>query len=107
MLEEPRTVSLMHPSAGRLDVKVGKFDLQVGLAGMLRGPDSFAVLPDVVARVERGDWLPLALASSQYRSGEGIHGMKVAMDCASGADKAWNDRIAKGTDHVPGGLADL
>jgi pimeloyl-ACP methyl ester carboxylesterase len=94
--EEPRTVTVTIPESGEaVDVRLGAFELQYVLASMLGGPDSFAVLPDMIARLERGDWIPLALASAQGRMGEGIHGMSLAMDCASGASAARVQRIAR------------
>lgn len=93
---EPRTVRLTNPVTGEeADVRVGAFDLQVGLSRMLRGPSTFSVMPDLVARLEQGDWTALALASAQGRNGEGIHGMSLAMDCASGASAERMERIAR------------
>lgn len=86
LADQPVTVALIHPTTRRASqVTVGPFDLQVAVAGMLRGPESFRTLPDLVARLEGGDFVPLALASSQMRIGRGFDMMGLAMDCASGA----------------------
>jgi pimeloyl-ACP methyl ester carboxylesterase len=93
---DPQAVRLAHPETGEVtDVRVGAFDLQYVLAGMLSGPDTFAAMPDLIARLERGDWTALALASAMGRTGEGLHGMPLAMDCASGASAARMERIAR------------
>ena len=93
---EPQTVQLTHPMHDMtFDVTVGKFDFQLALAGMLRGPSTFASMPDAISRLEQGDWTELALASAQERTGEGIHGMSAAMDCASGATAEWLARIER------------
>ena len=92
--EEPVTVELQHPLTGvTMRVGVGKLDLQIALAGMLRGPAEFAALPDSVARMERGDWTGLALASAGQRMSRVSDGMAIAMDCASGQSRAWAERI--------------
>lgn len=93
---EPVTVEVVEPRMGAtMRITVGKFDLQLALANMLRGPEQFAAMPDAVARVDQGDYLELALAMAQRRMGEGVHSMSAAMDCASGASREWLDRIAR------------
>lgn len=93
---KPRSVHLTHPLNGEeMEVRVGKFDLQFAISNMLRGPSSFSSMPDAIARIANGDWTVLALASAQARIGEGLHGMSLAMDCASGAGKEWRERIAQ------------
>ncbi len=93
--KDPPTVSLTHPANGMTSpISVGKFELQVAFAGMLRGPESFAGLPDIVSRLENGDWTLLALAAAQHKFGNAGNGMSLAMDCASGASKPWLERIA-------------
>lgn len=93
---EPQTVSLTHPMNGQtFPVQVGKGDLQVALAGMLRGPADFAGMPDFVYRLERGDWTALALGAGQQRIGEMWNMMSAAMDCASGMSADWGRRIAE------------
>ena len=93
---KPRSVRLTDPRSGtEMNVAVGKFDLQLAVAGSLRGPSTFSLIPDAVARIENGDWTVLALSSLQHRTGEGIHGMSLAMDCSSGADRSWTERIAR------------
>lgn len=96
LAREPQQVALPEPrTGGRVTVSLGPLDLRVALAGMLRGPASFASMPDLVARLEAGDWVPLALFSMSSRSGSGYSAMSWAMDCASGATSARLDRIAK------------
>ncbi|MDX1643025.1 MAG: alpha/beta fold hydrolase [Thermoanaerobaculia bacterium] len=93
--EEPVTVSLTDPRSGMVvGIGVGPLDLQAALAGMLRGPDSFAPMPDLVHRLEEGDWTALALLSAGRRMGQIWPMMSLAMDCASGATEARLERIA-------------
>lgn len=90
---EPVTVTLVHPMAGQaIAVQVGPLDLQSVLAEMLQGPETFAGLPDFVARLESGDWTALALLASRFRAGILPSAMSVAMDCASGAS---GDHLAR------------
>jgi pimeloyl-ACP methyl ester carboxylesterase len=85
---EPQVVTLTHPQNGlTAQIKVGKFDLQYALAGMLVGPETFAGMPDFISRLEQGDWTALALLTAQNRIGETPNAMSIAMDCASGANK--------------------
>ncbi|HVS29824.1 MAG TPA: alpha/beta fold hydrolase [Thermoanaerobaculia bacterium] len=92
----PKTVSLTHPINGMTaDFVLGKFDLQVALAGMLTGPDSFAVMPDFISRVESGDWTALGLAAGPRRFGSPGSAMAVAMDCSSGISVGRRQRIAE------------
>lgn len=91
----PRRVRLTHPTrGGEIEIELGVFDLQAVLVNLLRGPSTFSRLPDLVFRLEQGDWTALALESGRRRSGEGIHSMTAAMDCASGASRSWKERIA-------------
>jgi pimeloyl-ACP methyl ester carboxylesterase len=92
----PKRVPLVHPMNGqRLDVVVGKLDLQVLLAQFLTSPETFSGFPDLISRVERGDWAALALLAARQRAGEAPRAMPVAMDCASGASAARRKRIAE------------
>ena len=92
----PKHVPLVNPMNGaKIDMAVGKLDLQVVLSQMLTGPDTFSVLPDLVSRLERGDWTALALMAARTRFGEAPKAMPVAMDCASGATAARRRRIAE------------
>lgn len=92
----PVTVSMTHPQSGQtFPVTFGPFDLQVVVANMLANPESFAPLPDLLARLQEGDWLALGLAAARGRFGEIESGMPFAMDCASGASDAWTARIAR------------
>jgi pimeloyl-ACP methyl ester carboxylesterase len=92
----PKRVALVHPMNGeKLEVVVGKLDLQIVVSQMLTGPETFSVLPDLVSRLERGDWPALALMAARQRAGEAPRAMPVAMDCASGASEARRKRIAE------------
>ncbi len=92
----PKRVPLVHPMNGqKLDVVVGKLDLQVLVSQLLTSPETFSGLPDLVSRLERGDWTALALLAARQRSGEAPRAMPVAMDCASGASEARRKRIAE------------
>jgi pimeloyl-ACP methyl ester carboxylesterase len=92
---KPQTVTLVDPrSRKNVALTVGKLDLQVVIAQSLTGPESFAGLPDLMARLEQGDWTALALASGRLRFGRLPSAMSVAMDCASGASAARRKQIA-------------
>jgi pimeloyl-ACP methyl ester carboxylesterase len=84
----PKKVMLAHPSGMSAEIALGKLDLQSVLANMLQGPESFAAMPDLVGRVDRGDWTGLALATMRTRMGRLPSAMTVAMDCASGISDA-------------------
>ena len=91
----PKTVALTNPENGQAaNFTFGKLDLQIVLADMLTGPDSFAALPDFVARLEQGDWTALGLAAGRRRFGTAPALMSIAMDCASGISAARTQRIA-------------
>lgn len=91
----PKTVSLTHPVNGMTaNVTLGKLDFQVALADMLFAPDTFAGLPDFVARVEKGDWTALALVAAPRRMGNAGSAMSTAMDCASGISASRKALIA-------------
>lgn len=91
----PKTVPLTHPLTGETFAFVlGPLDLQVVIAQMLTGPETFGTLPDLVSRLERGDWLALALQAGRLRIGEAPIGMSMAMDCASGVTEERRQRIA-------------
>lgn len=93
---EPVTVEMTDPSTGAQGpMVVGPFDLQLVLAGMLTGPESFAAMPDLIARLEQGDWTALALAAAGDRLPRSANGMALAMDCASGMSREWAERIAR------------
>jgi pimeloyl-ACP methyl ester carboxylesterase len=96
LAKEPATVPLTDPASGMtVGVTVGALDLQGALAAMLRGPDSFAILPDFVYRLENGDWTALALLAGGQRFGEIPRMMALAMDCASGASQGRRERIER------------
>ncbi len=91
-----KRVALVNPLNGRkMDVVVGKLDLQLVVSQQLTGPETFSILPDLVSRLDRGDWTALALLASRFRSGEVMRAMPVAMDCASGTSEARRRRIAE------------
>ena len=92
----PASVSMIDPRSGRaLEVVLGPLDLQIAIATLLRGPETLARLPDLVARLEDGDWLALGLIAAGLSSGELQSMMAIATDCASGASAAWRARIAR------------
>ena len=94
--EKPRAVPLVHPlTKQKAELVLGKGDLQVVVAQMLTGPETFNALPDLVTRLEAGDWTALALASARWRTGKLPSAMSIAMDCASGASEARRKRIAE------------
>jgi len=91
----PKTVAIVEPESGKsTNFVFGKLDLQMVLADMLFGPDNFAGMPDLVSRLERGDWMALALAAATERSGNASSMMSTAMDCASGISAVRRQRIA-------------
>jgi len=95
LAEKPRAVTLVHPLTGEGgSVVVGPLDLQLAIAQLLTGPETFAYLPDFVARLERGDVTALALAVSRFRFGRTPSAMATAMDCSSGASAARVKEIA-------------
>ena len=92
----PQIVEGVHPTSGKpYRIEFGAFDLQIHLADLLRGPENFRLLPDMVARLERGDFFGPALRSVSRRSGGVPSAMLMAMDCASGASPARRRRIAE------------
>ena len=94
LAKEPQSVTLTHPLNGQsVKVTVGAFDLQYALAEMLVGPDSFASMADLIARLQQGDWTALALQAAQAKLGKAPNAMSVAMDCASGASEPWLKQI--------------
>jgi pimeloyl-ACP methyl ester carboxylesterase len=93
---EPVTVDMTDPTTGRAgSFVIGPFDLQLVLAGLLAGPESFAAMPDLIVRLEQGDWTALALVAAGDRLGRSVGGMSLAMDCASGMSREWAARIAR------------
>ena len=81
----PKKVTVTHPVNGMTaDLVLGPLDFQVEVADRLFAPDNFAGLPDFITRIERGDWMALALAAGETRFGGTPSVMSVAMDCASG-----------------------
>lgn len=91
----PKSVVLTHPMTGESGpVVMGKLDLQRVLADMLFGPESFATMPDLVTRLEQGDWTALALAAAGGRFMPTPPLLQIAMDCASGISEERRQRIA-------------
>ena len=94
--ESPVEVELVDPRSGRpFTVTLGAFDLQIAVAGTLRGPESFVFLPDLIARMEAGDFVPLAFQANQDRADNLGSMMSITMDCASGAGPRRLDQIAR------------
>jgi pimeloyl-ACP methyl ester carboxylesterase len=92
----PKSITLTHPKTEQTATFVfGKLDLQRVLADMLFGPDSFAGMPDFVARLEQGDWMALALAAAPGRFGNAGSAMSIAMDCAAGISASRRALIAQ------------
>ncbi|HYK02525.1 MAG TPA: alpha/beta fold hydrolase [Thermoanaerobaculia bacterium] len=99
--ERPKSVTLTHPVNGQSATFVfGKLDLQAAIADSLFAPDTFSGLPDLVHRLERGDWLALALRIGSERFGSAPSAMSVAMDCASGISAGRHQRIAAEAAHT-------
>ena len=94
--QRPKSVTLTHPLNNQsMTLGLGKLDLQYAIAQMLFAPDTYYDLPDFIARLERGDWLALALVTAQNRVGTAPSIMSVAMDCASGITAARKAVIAQ------------
>lgn len=84
--KEPVTVPTVHPMMGvELPVRLGSFEVKVTVAALLRGPETFRFLPDLIARMEQGDFMPLALLNLMESQGTPGSMMSLAMDCASSA----------------------
>jgi pimeloyl-ACP methyl ester carboxylesterase len=92
----PKSVAVTHLENGTTTTFVfGKLDLQRALTNLLFGPDSFAGMPDFVARLEGGDWMSLALAMATERFDTAPSMLSTAMDCASGISEGRRARIAE------------
>jgi len=95
LADEPARATLVHPANGQaIEVVLGPLDLQMVLAGMLTAPESFAAMPDLLLRLELGDWTALALQAGMLRMGRSPNAMSVAMDCGSGGSAQRLQRIA-------------
>lgn len=91
----PKSVEVTHPKTGeKHTIVVGRFDLQRLLADMLFAPADFAVMPEWVANMEKGDWSQLAMHAGADRIPPLPSMMSVAMDCASGISAERRQRIA-------------
>src|SRR5262249_23508289 len=83
------------PTSAAIDLVLGPLDLQIAVAELLRGPETLARLPSLIARLEAGDWLALARIAAPMRSDAMPSLMGILTDCASGASPARRDRIAR------------
>ena len=94
--KQPAEARLVDPRRGEMQrVVAGAWDLKFATAQMLRGPESFAGLPDLYWRLDQGDDLALALmkvSNSRLPVGRAMSGV---MDCASSASKARLERIER------------
>lgn len=92
----PVTTEVVDPRSGRkVKVGVSAFDVRDAVAGMLRGPSSFAAMPELVYNMRRGDFTGVAQAAGRARIGRVGSAMSYAMDCASGSTAARLERIAE------------
>lgn len=92
---EPLVLKVTDPRNGqKVDVGLSAFDVRMAVSNLLRGPSSFAILPDAIAKMSRGDFTAAALAVGEERVGPVGSAMSYAMDCASGATEARLERIA-------------
>lgn len=83
--KSPKSVSLTDPSTGQsTTIVLGPLDFQTIVADMLFAPENFAGLPGFVSRLERGDWMTLALPAAAQRISRAPSIMSVAMDCSAG-----------------------
>ncbi len=86
---KPATAEVVDPRSGRkVGVAVSAFDVRLAVAGMLRGPSSFAALPELVYHMRRGDFSAVARSVGRRRVGPVGSAMSYAMDCASGSTPA-------------------
>jgi pimeloyl-ACP methyl ester carboxylesterase len=91
----PKSVEVTHPETKeKRTFVVGKLDLQRLLADMLFAPADFALMPDYVAAMEKGDFSQLAMHAAGNRIPPLPSMMSVAMDCASGISAERRQRIA-------------
>jgi pimeloyl-ACP methyl ester carboxylesterase len=92
----PAKVALTDPRNGAaIELMIGPLDLQLAIADRLRGPETLALLPDLIARLEAGDWLALGVLVAAQLTGPVPSMMGLATDCASGASPSWRQRIAR------------
>lgn len=93
--QKPLVLEVTDPRSGQ-KVKVGlsAFDVRMTISNMLRGPSSFAILPDVIYKLSQGDFAVVAEAAGRSRVGPVGSAMSFATDCASGATEARLERIA-------------
>ena len=93
---EPVTISVTDPRSGApMKIALSAFDVRLAVSGMLRGPSSFATMPDVIYKMAQGDFTQIASTIARYRIGPVGSAMSYAMDCASGATPERLERIAR------------
>lgn len=91
----PKTAEVTHPQTGeKHTIVVGRFDLQRLLADMLFAPADFALMPEYIANMGKGDWSQLAMHAGRDRIPPLPSMMSVGMDCASGISAERKQRIA-------------
>lgn len=94
--KESVTVPFIHPISGDgVTVSLGVFDFQQAMAGMLRGPETFRFMPDMLARMETGDFVSLAASAVMGNTGTPGSMMSLVMDCVSGASPERRALIAQ------------
>ncbi len=93
--QQPALVSTTHPLTGqKIEVAVGKYDLQILIASTLRGPSIFRRLPYWCKQMLNDDfsgiskWVP-------YTHGGNVSAMSLAMDVASGISPERLKRIER------------
>lgn len=91
LAEEPVTVKAIDPLAGQeVELRVGKFDLQLATIQALGNDHSAARLPSAYRLMLDGDFSSLAPAMLKARKGWLGRAMPYAVICASGAsDERW------------------
>lgn len=100
---QPVTVEVTDPRSGeKVKVALSAFDVQMTISNMLRGPETFAILPETVFKLTRGDFSEIAQAAGPFRVGAVGSAMSAAMDCASGATATRLERIAAEAPQAPG-----
>lgn len=84
--KQPRVVEIGHPKTGeKVEVAVGKFDLQLATAGGLGSTAFLLALPARYHAMFKGDYSWLAEWALDARTGRETNIMSDLVDCASGA----------------------
>ncbi|MEM1320493.1 MAG: alpha/beta fold hydrolase [Bacteroidota bacterium] len=82
--KQPAMVKARHPQTGEeIEVAIGKLDLQIHLAALLRGPSMFKSMPRLVREMNQGDFSGIRHYALMTKYGN-YRGMSMAMDMASG-----------------------